>query len=38
MGYGGLIQSYTEARKWYHPEANQGNEIAKKNLERIRYK
>ena len=38
MGYGGLIQSYTEARKWYQLVANQGHEDAKIALGRIRYK
>ena len=38
MGYGGLIQSYSEARKWYQPAANQGHEKATMALDRIRYK
>ena len=37
-GEGGLLKSYAEARYWYQLAANQGLDVARKNLDRIRYK
>ena len=34
----GVTQSYSEARKWYTLAANNGDDIAKEHLERIKNK